>query len=119
MLECPFGSLRDAVQRRFELAGVPSFLVADLLIFWGGAQHGFWAHGFNSVKYAKAVDQTVLLLYGERDRKVSREEIDAIAKQLNSKSQLVTFPNAGHNHLLQRAGIPWQEAVSHFLNNPQ
>ncbi len=41
ILECPFDSLIGTVRHRFTSRGVPSFPLADLLVFWGGAQEGF------------------------------------------------------------------------------
>src|SRR5262249_45805933 len=41
ILECPFDRLLSTVQHRFSAMGVPSFPAAQLLVFWGGVQHGY------------------------------------------------------------------------------
>jgi pimeloyl-ACP methyl ester carboxylesterase len=41
ILECPFGEMRTTVQKRFEIMQIPSFILADLLLFYGGLQNDF------------------------------------------------------------------------------
>src|SRR5258708_7520419 len=41
ILECPFDSLIGTVRHRFASWNIPSFPLADLLVFWGGVQEGF------------------------------------------------------------------------------
>lgn len=76
MLECPYGSLYQATCNRFKLMGVPSFPLAGLLVFWGGVENGFWAFSLKPTEYAKSVTCPTLLLYGQKDMKVTRKEID-------------------------------------------
>jgi uncharacterized protein len=62
VLECPFGSMYQTVSARFKTMNVPPFPMAGLLVFWGGAQHGFWAFGHNPTDYAKRINCPTLIL---------------------------------------------------------
>jgi hypothetical protein len=65
----------------------PLFSNAGLLDFWGGIQNGFWAFIHNPTEYAKKVRCPVLLLYGEKDNRVSSGEIDEIFLNLKGKKE--------------------------------
>ena len=41
IIECPFGTMRQTVMARFTMMNLPSFPMADLLVFWGGLENGF------------------------------------------------------------------------------
>ena len=115
IIECPFGSMYQTTSARFKLLGVPSFPMADLLVFWGGIQNGFWAFSHKPVNYAKKVKCPTLLLYGEKDERVSKGEIDEIYKNINSKKQLKTYPLAGHENYLSQYKNEWIADVNKFL----
>jgi uncharacterized protein len=116
ILECPFGSMYKTTCARFQQMNVPCFPMAGLLVFWGGAQHGFWAFAHNPQDFAKQVNFPVLLLYGEKDKEVSRAEIDLIYRNLPNKKTLKTYPEAGHENYLKRYKIEWINDVNQFLN---
>ena len=40
ILECPFDRLLTTVRHRFDAVRVPSWPLAELLVFWGGQQSG-------------------------------------------------------------------------------
>jgi uncharacterized protein len=115
ILECPFGSMYKTTCARFQQMGIPCFPMADLLVFWGGVQQGFWAFSHNPQDYAKQVNFPVLLLYGEKDQDVSRDEIDTIFKNLNGPKTLKTYPEAGHINYLLQYKTEWVNDVSAFL----
>jgi pimeloyl-ACP methyl ester carboxylesterase len=117
ILECPFGSMYATTCARFELMNMPSFPMAGLLVFWGGLENGFWAFDHNPTDYAKKIRVPVLLMYGEQDPKVSREEIDEIYSNLTAGKKLVTFAEAGHENYFNQYRLPWIAAVTEFLNN--
>jgi alpha-beta hydrolase superfamily lysophospholipase len=117
IIECPFGSMYQTVCARFKMLGIPSFPMAGLLVFWGGVQNGFWAFSHNPEAYAKSIHCPTLLLYGEKDEKVSRREIDAIFKNLQGKKHLETYPLAGHENYLKLYGNKWVSDVKSFLDN--
>jgi uncharacterized protein len=115
ILECPFGSMYKTTCARFQQMKVPCFPMAGLLVFWGGVQNGFWAFSHNPQDYAKRVNFPVLLLYGEKDKEVSREETEAIFHNLNNRKVLKTYPEAGHENYLSRYKTEWLNDVSTFL----
>ena len=116
ILECPFGTMHETVCARFNSMNVPTFPMANLLMFWGGIENGFWAFGHNPIEYAKAIEYPTLLLYGAKDVKVSRSEIDEIFANLKGKKELIIYPEAGHENYLNRYQNKWTEDVSRFLN---
>lgn len=116
ILECPFGSMREAIEMRFKIVGVPTFPMTDLLLFWGGLQNGFNAYRHNPDRYAKGMKCPVLLLYGERDDRVSPVEINRIFKNLGGPKNLKTYPEAGHVNYLLKYKEEWRKDVSKFLS---
>jgi pimeloyl-ACP methyl ester carboxylesterase len=117
LIECPFGSMLQTIRNRCEIVGVPSFPVAHLLTFWGGAILHFNAFEHNPQEYAKSVRCPTLLMWGEADNRVIRAETDAIYAGLAGPKKLVTFPDVGHENYLQADGDRWKEVVSDFLKN--
>lgn len=115
ILECPFGTMYQTTCARFNTMHVPAVPLAGLLDFWGGVQNNFWAFSLEPVEYAKNVRCPTLLLYGEKDEKVSRKEIDEIYYNLNCKKQLNTFPSAGHANYLKKYKQEWTADVESFL----
>jgi len=115
MIECPFGSMYQTVCARFKSMNIPSFPMASLLVFWGGAQNGFWAFGHNPTSYAKKINCPVLLLYGQKDDKVSKREIDEIFTNLKGAKQLKSYPEAGHESYLKKYRNQWTIDVTTFL----
>lgn len=115
IIECPFGSMYETTCARFDIMGMPSLPMAGLLVFWGGVENGFWAFEHNPTEYAKSIQVPVLLMYGEKDPKVSREEIDEIYANLPGTKELVTFKQAGHENYLNQYRLQWLVAVNTFL----
>jgi alpha-beta hydrolase superfamily lysophospholipase len=115
IIECPFGSMYKTVCARFKLMNAPSFPMAGLLVFWGGVQNGFWAFGHNPTEYAKEIRCPTLLLYGGLDKKVSRDETEKMFSNLGGKKQLIVYPKAGHENLLDNDPRAWRQDVSTFL----
>lgn len=115
IIECPFGSMLETTQARFKKMHVPSFPMANLLVFWGGLQNGFNAYKHNPSEYAKNINCPTLLLYGEKDDKVSINETNTIYNNLKGKKLLKTFPNAGHENYLIKYENEWKSLVGEFL----
>lgn len=116
ILECPFGSLYSTVCMRFKLMGVPSFPMAGLLTFWGGAQQGYWAFSHNPTEYAKAVKCPTLVLYGEQDNRVAHEDVDLIYQNLQGHKVLKLYPKEGHNVFTEANHKTWVADVTEFMN---
>lgn len=115
IIECPFGSMYKTVCKRFQIQGIPSFPMAGLLVFWGGVENNFWAFSHNPEEYAKSIHCPTLLMYGGKDQKVGREEINSIFKNLQGNKQLVTYPLAGHENYLSLYKEKWTNDVKTFL----
>lgn len=115
IIECPFGSMYKTVSSRFKIMNVPTFPMASLLVFWGGIQNGFWAFSHNPIEYAKNIDCPTLLMYGEKDKKVSRDEIDEIFSNLANTKKLVLYANSGHENYLIKHKKQWILDIKNFV----
>jgi alpha-beta hydrolase superfamily lysophospholipase len=115
ILECPFGSMYQTVCARFKAMNVPAFPMAGLLVFWGGLQNGFWAFGYNPTEYAKKISCPTLLLYGAKDKNVSRQEIDEIFTNLTGNKELRIYQEAGHENYLIKYKSQWMQDIQNFL----
>lgn len=116
IIECPFGSMLETVSARFNEMNVPAFPMANLLLFWGGILNNFNAFDHNPTEYAKKITCPTLLLYGEKDKKVSISEIDEIFKNLDGDKSLVIYPEAGHENYLNLYKSDWKKDVEQFLS---
>jgi uncharacterized protein len=117
ILECPFASLSRTVKNRFKLMGVPRFPMAQLLVFWGGVQHGFNGFAHNPSEYARKVKVPVLMLYGAKDDRVGADEITEIMGNLAGEKKLIIFPEAGHENYLIDYEDEWKVGVTAFIND--
>jgi len=115
ILECPFNSLLATVKHRFEIMGLPSFPAAHLLVFWGGAQHGFNGFAHAPEQYAKKVRCPALLLVGAEDRQSTALEVRSIFENLAGPGQIEVFEGGGHGDQLSVHPEAWKQAVKAFL----
>ncbi len=115
IIECPFGSMYKTVSARFKTMNSPTFPMAGLLVFWGGLQSGFWAFGHNPTDYAKKINCPTLLLYGAKDEKVSREEIDQIFNNLGGHKTLKMYQEEGHENYFTKYKNHWTRDIQEFL----
>lgn len=117
ILECPFASLKDAVYSRFENMQIPRILLPELLLFWGGVQNNMnsWEH--NSTHYAQSIEVPTLILYGELDKKVRKQEVNAVFNALAGPKKLVVLEKAGHDQILADDPPAWTKAVWTFLES--
>jgi uncharacterized protein len=116
VLELPYARLIDAVRSRVINSYLPTFPISELLVFWGGLQHGFNGFDHNPVDYARQVKCPTLLLHGKQDRWTSITEINEIFNNINAKKQLITFDRSGHNLLASTDKELWKQSVEKFLN---
>ena len=116
ILELPFARLLTAVRTRLPASNIISSPMAELIVFWGGIQHGFNGFTHNPVDFARQIDSPALVLHGKRDRTTTVDDVEELTNNLNGPRKLVIFPNAGHELLVKNDFPLWQENVSHFLN---
>lgn len=115
ILECPYGNMRQTAYNRFASMHVPGFPLADMLVFWGGVQNGFWAFGLNAERYATQIHTPTLLLWGTADPRVTRAETDAIFAHLAGPKARYDFPGVGHEPYWRRYSADWEREVRGFL----
>ncbi|TDO70506.1 hypothetical protein EV143_111129 [Flavobacterium chryseum] len=115
ILECPFGSMYETVYARFKRVNAPTFPMAGMLLFWGGLENGFWGFSHNPREYAKSITCPTLLLYGEKDKSVSRKEIDEIYTNLKGSKKLNIYKETGHENYLIKNKMEWVKDISYFL----
>ncbi len=117
ILELPFARLLDAVKNRLELFNIPSFIMGELVVFWGSIQHSFNGFSHNPIDYTKAVDCPTLIFSGDRDPLVEVDAVKQMHNNLNVQKKLVVFPNAGHQLLVKVDRQLWQENVEQLLES--
>ena len=115
ILELPFARLLDAVRSRIQVTGVPTFPLAESIVFWGGFQHGFNGFAHNPVDYASQVKCPTLVLHGKLDKWTTGAEIDRIFANLQGFKQLSIFPHAGHDLLVTNDPQRWRQEIEKFL----
>ncbi len=117
LLELPYARMLDAVRTRVNKnSHLPTFPISELLVFWGGVEHGFNGFAHNPVDYARQVKCPTLILNGKLDPWTSQAEIDEIFQHIDAKKQLVTFDRAGHDLLISIDRQRWEKSVAEFLN---
>ena len=115
ILELPFARLLNAVRSRLREIRVPTFPMAEMLVFWGSIQHRFNGFTHNPVTYANEVQCPTLLLHGKLDKWTTVAEIDRIFQNLQGSKQLVIFPNSGHDLLVTVDKEYWKRSIDRFL----
>jgi uncharacterized protein len=115
ILESPFARSIDAVRSRIGKRNIPTFPLAELIVFWGSVQHGFNAFSHNPVNYASQVQYPTLILQGEEDPWIYKKEIDEIFQNLRGAKKLTVFPKTGHSLLITADKTLWKNSVKSFL----
>jgi uncharacterized protein len=115
ILELPFARSIDALRSRVRALHIPSFPLAELMVFWGGVQHGFNAFAHNPVTYAAQVQCPTLIMHGSLDQWTTIDEIKEILQNLRGSKELVLFPNTGHTLLVTVDRELWKGSVDNFL----
>ena len=115
VLECPFATMLQATRNRFRIMHLPEYPLAELLVFWGGWQNDYDAAGHNPADYARQVQVPTLLMYGLRDRRVIRPEVEAIYRNLRGPKELVYFKDLEHQSYCKKEPQRWRAVVNRFL----
>jgi alpha-beta hydrolase superfamily lysophospholipase len=116
VLECPFDRALSTIQARFASTGLPSFPAAQLLVFWGGALHGYNGFDHNPAEYARRVTCPVLLLHGLADERVSSGQIQSIYRNLAGPKHLHFFEGVGHQSYAAIRADEWKTCIGRFLH---
>ena len=116
ILECPYGNMCQTAYNRFASMHVLGFPMADLLVFWGGVQNGFWAFDLNAEHYATQIHTPTLLLWGNADPRVTRAETDTIFVHLAGLKARNDFPGVGHKPYWKHYPADWEQQTREFLS---
>ena len=116
ILECPYGSMLQTARNRFVAMRVPPWPLANLLVFWGSVENGYWAFDLRGTEYARRVATPTLLMWGEADPRVTRAETDSVFAHLAGPKERVDFAEVGHESYLLRQPERWRAAVSGWLD---
>ena len=120
ILECPFGSMQDAVDGRLRSMNLPTAPFTQLLMLWGSAERAMWGFGYRPTDYARSVRCPTLLHWGTRDNRVLRAETDAVFANLAAPiKKLVVFERSGHQSFCQNEPKRWRAEVARFLGVPE
>jgi len=115
ILECPFGRFKNTTKNRFDVMNLPAFPFTDLLLIHGGIQLDFNLYNHNPTEYAKKIKVPTLLLFGEKDERVSKASIEEIYKNLQGEKTLGILANSEHEVYLNDDRTKWNEFVDGFL----
>ncbi|GMT50293.1 MAG: hypothetical protein IEMM0008_1832 [bacterium] len=116
--EMPYGTLYHAVKHRFTVAGLTySFPLAELVIFWGGVQHGMNGFDLDSIESAKTITVPTLVLGGNEDQKVPPDELKSIYDRLAGQKDIYIFKGLGHHHLYPYKPKKYIRILSRFLDS--
>jgi len=116
IVECPFDRMLTTVQHRFHAMHLPSFPLAELLVFWGGWEGGFNAFSHNPADYAPAVQCPSLVLHGVKDARVSVAEVERIYTRLGGSKTMVVLPGLGHESYVAALPDVWRAQIKGHLN---
>ncbi len=116
IIESTFDRLLTTTQNRFHSMNLPSFPLAELLIFWGGVQQGVNPFTHNPAEYAAFVSCPSLVLHGAMDQRVSIEEANHIFHNLPATKQFQLYEGVGHQLLADAAKEKWTSDVLKFLS---
>jgi uncharacterized protein len=116
ILNCPFATMQDAVKGFLRKAKLPTSPLAEMLMFWGSVEHGYWGFNYKPADYASKITMPVLLQWGRLDDRVSIDETNRIFNNLGAKDKkLVIYETCGHESYRNRETEKWQTEISDFL----
>jgi pimeloyl-ACP methyl ester carboxylesterase len=115
VLECPFDNLLTTVGHRNQEMGLPTFPIAQLLLFWGGVQHGFNAFAHNPAEYARSVTCPSLVIDGENDPWVKPAEARRVASAMRGPTQCRIFTGGKHGGFWWDMADDYRKTVAEWL----
>lgn len=117
IIELPFARFIDAVRSRLRHHHIPPFPLAELLVFWGGVQHGINGFSHNPVDYAQAVQCPILIMQGQHDPWTTVEQVKTLFQQISAPKQLIISPEGGHHQLIGVDRTLWENSLGQFLRS--
>ncbi len=115
VIESPYDRLLSTAGNRFHAMHLPAFPLAQILMFWGGAQQGFWSFDMNPELSALMVHAPTLMFHGQRDSRVTPEQARAVFDHLAGPKQLEWFADSEHAMFLKDDPVRWDRAITTFL----
>jgi alpha-beta hydrolase superfamily lysophospholipase len=115
ILETPYDTLLQTVSHRYDAMRLPSFPFAQMLVFWGGVQHGFNAFAMRPAEYARAVRCPSLLIGGENDTYVRPSDLQRVAGAMSGPTQCHIFAGIGHGGFYRRANTEYRHLTQKWL----
>ncbi len=116
LLESPYDRLLSTAENRFRSMGLPPFPAAELLVFWGGVQQGYWAFGLNPAEAAAGVRCPAVVLHGDLDPRVTVAQSRAVFDALGGPKHFERFATAGHLGFREADPGRWRRVVDVFLS---
>lgn len=118
ILEAPYATFKGTVNKRLDKLHIPYWPVSNLFTFWTGAINGFNASDANPIDYGKKINIPTLVMCGEKDPNIPKEETMSIYDQLAAKDKKIKiFEESAHESYLIKYPEEWTSIVRHFLNN--
>ena len=115
ILACPFDTLVHTVAHRYHAMGLPWFPFTQLLVLWGGVQHGFNGFAHNPAVYARVVSCPALVLDGEHDPWVKPDEARRVAEAMRGPTQCHIFRDGAHEGYWRDVPDEYRRTVSEWV----
>lgn len=113
-----FLSLSDTVKHHLKLfLHLPSFPIADEVIYWLGWRGGFWPSEFNVGNAVERMGQRPILFVAvDGDRRMPPSVGDALyARARSPESRLIVLPGHRHGEGFNQAPEQYEKALREFL----
>lgn len=117
IIDCPFASMHDAVKGFLRNMKIPATPLAEMLMFYGSVERGYWSFDYQPATFAKEIKNIpILMQWGRKDVRVQQHETDLIFKNLGSTNkQLVIYEDAGHESFCKKENEKWKGVMKGFL----
>jgi alpha-beta hydrolase superfamily lysophospholipase len=116
IVEAVFDDLVVTTRNRFTAMGLPPTPLAELLLFWGGLQHGVNCFDMRPVDDAGVLACPVLLLQGGADERVGVSGAARLRAAFGSRAQAHVYPGVDHTLLASERPVEWSRDVGAFLS---
>jgi len=114
--DMPFGKLRNHLRARAAEIGFPAEPFATLTSFWMGVEQGYNGVGQNMTQQAAKINVPILVEWGQKDRYVSRKEINELYSVIPSlHKKIVVYPDADHQSYLGIDPNRWKAEMDAFM----